>query len=64
MNDTVNNNTSQDSGVHTYTDWREERRKWRMERREARHRFPFHGMLGGSILVLLAYFYCSTRQDH
>jgi hypothetical protein len=37
----------------TARDWRDERRAWRRERREARYRFPSHGLFWGLTLVLL-----------
>lgn len=37
----------------TCRDWHEERRAWRQERREARYRYPFHGLFLGLTLVLL-----------
>jgi hypothetical protein len=45
------NNPGLDNSAHV--DWREERRAWRQERREARRRFPFHGMSFGLTLLLL-----------
>jgi hypothetical protein len=53
-----NNNSSseyvnRDSDTESYNDLRKERRRWRVECRAARCRLPFHGMLGGSILLLL-----------
>jgi hypothetical protein len=56
-NSTTSQNTNQDT---TPRDWREERWKWREdgrrirhEMREARHRWPFHGIFCGLTLVLL-----------
>ena len=37
----------------TYDDWKEKRRQWRRERREARHRYPLHGLFLGLTLLLL-----------
>jgi hypothetical protein len=34
-------------------DWREMRREWRCQRREARYRHPLHGLFAGLLLVLL-----------
>ncbi len=53
--DTGDNATTHgpNSGTSTHFDWREQRRAWREERREARRRFPFHGLWFGLTLVLL-----------
>ena len=50
-----NNTTSQNTGNQDTAprDWREMRRQEREERREFRHRWPFHGFFTGTILVLL-----------
>ncbi len=41
--------------------WREERRRWRDERREARRRYPFHGLFFGLVLVLLGVLFLLNR---
>jgi hypothetical protein len=55
-NNTMGNaSTAQNPEERKYTsrDWRAARREWRQEMREARHRWPFHGMFLGLTLVLL-----------
>jgi hypothetical protein len=44
---------SPQADIHTRRDWREERREMHREWREARHRFPYHGLFWGLTLVLL-----------
>jgi hypothetical protein len=46
-------NQNPESRGPTCRDWREERREWRWKMKEARHRFPFHGLFWGLVLVLL-----------
>jgi hypothetical protein len=56
MSNSEFNNTATrapDGDRPAYRDYREERRAWRRERREARYLFPFRGMFLGLLLVLL-----------
>ena len=50
-----NNTGTQNTGSQNTAprDWREMRRQDREERREMRHRWPFHGFFTGMVLVLL-----------
>jgi hypothetical protein len=65
-NNTGNASTAQNPDVQgpTYRDWREERRAWRRERRDARHRFPYHGLCLGLTLILLGTIFLLSQLGH
>ena len=49
-------------GGSTYQDWREQHWEWRRKRREARHNFPFHGLFGGLVLILLGGLFLANQK--
>jgi hypothetical protein len=66
-----NNSSTQNPGTKEprYRDWheekcawKEERRAWQREHREALHRWPFHGMFWGLVLVLLGVIFLLNEQ--
>jgi hypothetical protein len=44
-----------------HIDWREQRRVWRRERREARRRYPLRGLFCGLLLILLGMMFWFSR---
>lgn len=63
-NDAGNTSAAENQAAHEPDgrDWREQRREFRRECREARHRHPFQGLITGLILVLLGVLFLSTQQ--
>jgi hypothetical protein len=45
-----------------YQDWREQRWEWRRQKREARRRYPYHGLFPGMVLILIGGLFLSVQQ--
>jgi hypothetical protein len=60
-----NTSTAQDSNSKNYSpkDWREARCEWRRERREARQRSPYRGLIPGLILIMIGTLTLATQQE-